>query len=81
MSSQEPAVIARVAGQNPTKEIEPKFTIAGFEVGVGMRKNDEALAEYVNGWVKTNLGNGKLNEIYKRFHDLGLSEKILPGNG
>jgi polar amino acid transport system substrate-binding protein len=49
MSSQEPSVIARVAAQNPIKEIEPKFTIVEFEVGVGMRRNNEALAEYVNG--------------------------------
>ncbi len=49
MSSHEPSVIARVAAQNPTKEIEPKFTIVEFEVGVGVRRNNEALAEYVNG--------------------------------
>lgn len=42
-------MIARVAAQNPTKEIEPKFTIVEIEVGVGMWKNDEALAEYENG--------------------------------
>ncbi|MCW0001824.1 transporter substrate-binding domain-containing protein [Pararhizobium sp. YC-54] len=76
---QEPAVIARVAAQNPAKEIEPKFTIAEFDVGVGMRKNDTALVDFVNGWVKTSLSNGKLDEIYKRFHGVGLSQAILRG--
>lgn len=76
---QEPAVIARVAAQNPGKFIQPKFTIAEFDVGIGMRKNDTALANYLDQWVRTNLSNGKLDKIYEKFQGVGLSQKILSG--
>lgn len=74
---QEPAVIRKVAEQNPSKAIEPKFVIAEFDVGIGMRKNDAALADALNRWVRINLANGKLGAIYQKFHGVGLSEKIL----
>lgn len=73
---QEPATIARVAEQNPGRQIEQKFTIAEFDVGVGMRKGDKTLEDAVNGWVKTNLASGKLNEIYKKFHGVDLPAKV-----
>lgn len=73
---QEPATIARVAEQNPGRQIEQKFTIAEFDVGVGMRKGDKALEDAVNSWVETNMANGKLNEIYKKFHGVDLPVKI-----
>ncbi|MFB9951957.1 transporter substrate-binding domain-containing protein [Rhizobium puerariae] len=73
---QEPATIARVAEQNPGRQIEQKFTIAEFDVGVGLRKGDKALEDAVNGWVKANLANGKLNEIYKKFQGVDLPAKI-----
>ncbi|MCO7739175.1 transporter substrate-binding domain-containing protein [Brucella intermedia] len=73
---QEPAVIDRVAKENPDKLIEQKFTIAEFDVGIGMRKGDEGLEAAVNNWVNTNLTNGKLNDIYKKYHGIDLPEKI-----
>ena len=74
---QEPAVISRVAQQNPAKEIEKKFVIAEFDVGIGLRKNDETLKAYLDNWVRTNLKNGELNGIYEKFQGAPLSEKIL----
>ncbi len=76
---QEPSVISRVAELNPSKQIEQKFIIAEFDVGIGMRKNDAALENFVNGWVKAKLADGKLNAIYKRFQGVDLSEKIKMG--
>ncbi len=73
---QEPATIARIAEQNPGRQIEQKFTIAEFDVGVGMRKGDNALEDTVNSWVKANMTNGKLNAIYKKFHGVDLPGKI-----
>ncbi|WP_273772513.1 transporter substrate-binding domain-containing protein [Brucella intermedia] len=73
---QEPAVIDRVAKQNPAKQIEQKFTIAEFDVGIGMRKGDKALEDTVNKWVKANLANGKLNDIYKKFQGVDLPTKL-----
>ncbi|WNJ88040.1 transporter substrate-binding domain-containing protein [Bosea sp. 685] len=76
---QEPAVISRVAEQNPKREIEQKFTIAEFDVGIGLRKNDVELTDYINGWVRQNLANRKLNEIYRKFHGVDLPPSILSG--
>lgn len=73
---QEPSVIKRVSEQNPAKEIEQKFVIAEFDVGIGMRKNDTALKDYIDAWVKSKLADGQLNEIYKKFQGVELSEKI-----
>ncbi|CAD0216009.1 L-cystine-binding protein FliY [Rhizobium rhizogenes] len=74
---QEPAVITRVAQQNPTKEIEKKFVIAEFDVGIGLRKHDDTLRAYLDDWVRTNLKNGELNRIYEKFQGAPLSQKIL----
>lgn len=78
---QEPAVIARVAQQNPAKEIEKKFVIAEFDVGIGLRKNDETLKAYLDNWIRANLKNGELNRIYEKFQGAPLSEKILAAGG
>ncbi len=78
---QEPAVINRVAQQNPAKEIEKKFVIAEFDVGIGLRKNDETLKTYLDSWVRTNLKNGELNQIYEKFQGAPLSERILVAGG
>lgn len=73
---QEPSVIKRVAEQNPDKGIEQKFVIAEFDVGIGLRKNDTALKDYLDGWVKAKLADGELNAIYQTFQGVELSEKI-----
>lgn len=52
---QELAVISRLTEQNPAKEIEKKFVIADFNVGIGLRKNDETLKAYLHAWVRNNL--------------------------
>ncbi|QEL27309.1 transporter substrate-binding domain-containing protein (plasmid) [Bosea sp. F3-2] len=77
---QEPAVIKRVAEQNPKREIEQKFTIAEFDVGIGLRKNDAELSSVINDWVRTNLANGKLNAIYRRYHGVDLPSSIQAGS-
>lgn len=78
---QEPAVISRVAEQNHAKEIEKKFVIAEFDVGIGLSKNDETLKQYLDAWVRNNLKNGELNRIYEKFQGVPLSDKILAAGG
>lgn len=76
---QEPAVIKTVAERNPEREIEQKFTLAEFAVGIGLRKENAELIDYVNGWVRSNLANGKLNGIYRKHHGADLPRSILEG--
>jgi polar amino acid transport system substrate-binding protein len=48
-----------------------------FHLAIGLRKNEPRLMEWVNGWVKANLKNGKLNDIYKSYHGVGVAADIL----
>ena len=34
-------------------------------LGIGLRKNEPALKARLDGWVRDNLQNGKLNAVYK----------------
>jgi len=72
-----PSVIPAVKKANPARDIEIKFVMKSFPYGVGMRKDDAALKAWVDGWVKTNLKNGKFNEIYKRHFGMGLPDEML----
>ena len=38
-----------------------------FYLAVGLRKNEPKLKAWVDEWVRTNLKNGKFNEIYKQY--------------
>ncbi len=50
--------------------------LESFKLGIGVRKGETRLLQQVNDWVKTNLKNGKLNEIYKKYHGNDLPEEI-----
>lgn len=72
-----PSVIPAVKKANPSRDIDIKFVMKSFPYGVGLRKDDVALKGWVDGWVKTNLKNGKFNEIYKRHFGISLPEEML----
>lgn len=72
-----PSVIPAVKKANPTRDIEIKFVMKSFPYGIGLRKDDTALKSWMDGWVKTNLKNGRINEIYKRHFGLSLPEDML----
>lgn len=72
-----PSVIPAVKKANPSRDIEPKFVMKAYPYGVGLRKDDKALKAWVDGWIKTNLKNGKLNEIYKRYFGMALPDEML----
>lgn len=65
-----------VAEQNPGKALEVKIEMAAYPMAVGLRKSDAELKAYVDAWVKTNLANGKLNDIYKKYFGQSLPEHI-----
>ena len=45
-------------------------------------RDEPKLKEWVNGWVKTNLKNGKLAAIYKQYHgvDIPTDELLKKGS-
>ncbi|HSD36660.1 MAG TPA: transporter substrate-binding domain-containing protein [Rhodocyclaceae bacterium] len=62
----------------PDRPIEEKFVQKEFEVAVGIRKSERGLREWINSWTAKNLGNGRLNEIYRRYHGQDLPETVMP---
>ncbi|MDB5772430.1 MAG: extracellular solute-binding protein family 3 [Burkholderia sp.] len=66
------SVIPAVKKANPSRDVESKFVMKTYPLGIGIRKNDPELKAYLDGWVKTNLQNGKLNEIYKKYFGVAL---------
>ncbi len=46
-------------------------------LGIAMPKQTPQLKEWVDGWVRTNLKNGRLNDAYKKYHGNDLSPKVL----
>lgn len=54
-----------------------KFTIKENMAAVGMRKGEPRLKEKIDTWVRTNLKNGQLNAIYKKYHQMDLPAEVL----
>lgn len=64
-----PALVKTLTGKAPALGVEVKFVMQSFPLGVGLRKGEPKLQAWINQWVAKNTENGKLTEIYKRFHD------------
>jgi polar amino acid transport system substrate-binding protein len=54
-----------------------EFTMRESQIGIGLRKNNPEFHAWLDQWVKTNLANGKLNAIYKKYHGVDLSSSIM----
>lgn len=72
-----PGVVPAVKKANPSRDIEIKFVMKSYPYGVGLRKEDPALKAWLDGWVRTNLRNGKFNEIYQRYFGMSLPAEML----
>lgn len=64
-----PALLKAVAAKAPALQMETKFVMQSFPLGVGLRKGEPKLQAWVNQWVARNTENGKLAAIQKRFHE------------
>jgi len=70
-------LINQLKKDNPKVDLETKFVMKGFPLGIAFRKNEPKLAAKLNEWVTTNLQNGKLVEIYERYHGVKLEPAKL----
>ena len=61
------------------RQPELKFVIDTFKLAIGVKKDEARLLQTVSDWVKTNLKNGKLNAIYKKYHGTDLPDVIVNG--
>lgn len=71
-----PPLLKAINEKNPAKQMEVKFVMKVNMLAIGFRKGEGKLKEKVDGWVRTNLKNGKLNAIYKKFHGADLPEEV-----
>lgn len=71
------AQVRNINSKNPSRELEPKITLQTFYLAIGVRKEEPALLNWVNSWIKTNLKNGKLSAINKAYHGFDLSPELL----
>ena len=56
---------------------ESKLVLKDFMLAIGLRKNSPELRKWVDQWVADNLKNGKLNQIFERYHHVELSKQVL----
>jgi len=70
-------IVNQIGVKNPARSFEPKVPITTFDLAIGVRKGEPKLVEKLNEWVSANLKNGKLNEIYKKYHGSELPAEML----
>src|SRR5215831_8357182 len=70
-------LVAPIDKKNPARQVEVKFVLDTFNLAVGVKKDEKRLLEEVDKWIATNLKNGKLDAIYKKYHGNGLPDVIL----
>ena len=63
-----PALIKVIRNNAPQRDIEVKFVMKGFPLGIGMRKGEAKLQKWINDWIQANTANGKLAAIHKKVH-------------
>ena len=66
------ALVNAITDKNPQKPWEPKFVIRNFDLAIGIKQGEPRLLEKLNEWVATNLKNGKLSDIYKKYYGVAL---------
>lgn len=64
--------------KNPSREMETKFVVKNFNLGIGVRKGEPELLAWLNDWVEKNRANGKLNAIFKKYHGADLPAVSSP---
>ena len=70
-------LVPQIDKKNPARQVEVKFVLDTFKLAVGVKKDETRLVEEVNKWILANLKNGRLNEIYKKYHGNPLPDSIL----
>lgn len=72
-----PQVMAAVNARRSNDPLEVKLVLKTNPYAIGLRKDDGALRKVVNEWIHTNLRNGKLNAIYKKYNGVELPAEML----
>ncbi len=71
-----PMVLQAVNQRRSNDPLELKVTLKVNPYAVGLRKGEDGLKTAINDWVETDLENGKLREIYKKYNGVDLPEDM-----
>lgn len=63
--------------RNPAKALETKIVLRNNLHGIGMRKNDVRLKEWVDQWVRANIANGRLAAVFKKNQGVDLPAAVI----
>jgi polar amino acid transport system substrate-binding protein len=66
------SLLPAISKKNPARTAESRITMQTNYLAVGVRKNEPQLKAWVDDWVRTNLKNGKLAAIYKKWHGIDI---------
>lgn len=72
-----PPLLKAINKKSPNKQMETKLLMSTSMLGVGLKKDNTELKNWVDNWVRANLKNGKLNSIYQEFQGAPLPENVL----
>ncbi|CCH09954.1 transporter substrate-binding domain-containing protein [Achromobacter xylosoxidans] len=76
-----PALLRTINEKAPAKQMESKFVMRLNMLAIGLRKNEPALKDKLDNWVRANLKSGELNTIYKQFHGVDLPQEVGKAGG
>lgn len=71
-----PQIMNAVNERRTNDPLEVKLVLKVNPYAVGLRKGEDALKAAINDWVKTDLANGKLNAIYKKYNNVDLPAEM-----
>ena len=63
-----PSMIKALRDSAPQRDVEVKFVMKEFPLGIGMRKGEAKLQKWINDWIQANTANGQLTAIQKKYH-------------
>ncbi len=78
--SSTPSNLGEVVKRAPQRGWERKFDQKDFLLGIALNKGQPRLKEWVNNWVESNIKNGRLNTIYKKYHGRDLPPTVAQAN-
>lgn len=63
--------------RSANKPFEAKLVIKQFPIAMGVKKGEAALLAKLNEWISANGRNGKLNAMYKKYHEIEVPAEFL----
>ena len=76
------SLLPAISKKNPARTAKSRITMQTNYLAIGMRKDEPQLKAWVNNWVKTNLQNGQLGAIYKKWHGVDIpTDQLLKVSG